>query len=134
MQRNLRFLVAVAVFLAVALVTWGVEAQQPMPGVQGSPAPMDPYFEGKVKKVDPAARTVEISIGLLGFWGKTLEVTDATQIQAEGRQATLADIPEGARVKASYETRGGKSFATRIDLLPPPKPNESPGQPGPKTQ
>jgi len=106
-----------------------------MPGVQGSPpAPADASFEGKVKKVDPAARTLEVSIGLLGLWGKTLEVTNGTQIQAEGRQVTLADIPEGANVKASYETRAGKSFATRIDLLPTPQPKESPGQAGPKTQ
>jgi hypothetical protein len=36
----------------------------------------------------------------------------------EGRQATLADIREGTKVKASYETREGKNFARRIEVLP----------------
>ena len=120
MQKNLRSFVAVAVLLAVVMGPWRVEAQPSMPGGQSSPsAPAEASLEGKVKKVDPAARRLEVSIGLLGLWDKTLEVTDGTQIQVEGRQATLADIPEGAKVKASYETRAGKSFATHIDLLPP---------------
>jgi len=125
MQKNLRFLMSVAVLLAVAVCPWRVHAQQFMPGVQSSPpAPAETSaetsVEGKVKKVNPAAKTLEVSIGLSGLWGKVLEVTDGTQIQAEGRQATLADIAEGAKVRASYETRVGKSFATRIDLLPMP--------------
>ena len=125
MQKNLRFLMAAAVLLAVAVCPWRVHAQHFMPGVQSSPpAPAETSaetsVEGKVKKVNPAAKTLEVSIGLSGLWGKILEVTDGTQIQAEGRQATLADIPEGAKVRASYETRVGKSFATRIDLLPMP--------------
>jgi Cu/Ag efflux protein CusF len=135
MGKNLRFLMAVAALLAMAFGPWGVQAQQSMPGVQGSPsASAETSFEGTVKKVNPAARTLEVSIGLLGLWGKTLEVTDGTQIQSEGRQATLEDIREGAKVKASYETRAGKSIATRIDLLPVPQPKEAPGQTTPKTQ
>jgi Cu/Ag efflux protein CusF len=135
MRKNLRFLMAVAALLAMVFGPWGVQAQQSMPGVQGSPsASAATSFEGTVKKVNPAARTLEVSIGLLGLWGKTLEVTDGTQIQSEGRQATLEDIREGTKVKASYETRAGKSIATRIDLLPVPQPKEAPGQTMPKTQ
>jgi hypothetical protein len=121
MQKNLRFLMTVGVLLALAVCPWRVHAQQSMPSVQSSPPePAETSVEGKVKKVNPAKKTLEVSIGLSGVWGKILEVTDGTQIQAEGRQATLADIPEGAKVRASYETRVGKSFATRIDLLPMP--------------
>jgi len=135
MRKNLRFLMAVAALLAMAVGPWGVQAQQSMPGVQGFPAaPAGASVEGTVKKVNPATRTFEVSVGLLGFWGKTLEVTDGTQIQAEGRRATLEDIREGVKVKASYETRAGKSFATRIDLLPVPRPKGAPGQAGPTTQ
>lgn len=122
MRKNLRFLMAVAALLATAFGPWGVQAQQSMPGAQGSPsAPAAVSFEGTVKKVNPAARTLDVSVGLLGLWGKTLEVTDSTLIETEGRQATLEDIREGAKVKASYETRAGKSFATRIDVLPVPQ-------------
>jgi Cu/Ag efflux protein CusF len=126
---------AAAVLLAMAVGPWRVQAQQSMPGVQGSPAaPAGASVEGTVKKVNPEARTLEVSTGVLGLWGKTLEVTDRTQIQAEGRRATLEDIREGAKVKASYDTRVGTSFATRIDLLPMPEPKEAPGQAGPKTK
>ena len=134
MRKNLRFLMAIAVLLAMAVGPWRVQAQQSMPGVQGSPAAPAASVEGTVKKVNPEARTLEVSTGALGLWGKTLEVTDGTEIQAEGRRATLEDIREGAKVKASYETRVGTSFATRIDLLPMPEPKESPGQAGPKTK
>ena len=134
MRKILRFLMAAAVLLAVAIAPPQVQAQQSMPGVEGSPAALAASVEGTVKKVNPEARTLEVSTGALGLWGKTLEVTDGTEIQAEGRRATLEDIREGAKVKASYETRVGTSFATRIDLLPMPEPKEAPGQAGPKTK
>lgn len=134
MRKILRFLMAAAVLLAVAIAPPQVQAQQSTPGVQGSPAAPAASVEGTVKKVNPKARTLEVSTGALGLWGKTLEVTDGTEIQAEGRRATLEDIREGAKVKASYETRVGTSFATRIDLLPMPEPKEAPGQAGPKTK
>ena len=134
MRKILRFLMAAAVLLAVAIAPPQVQAQQSMPGVEGSPAAPEASIEGTVKKVTPEARTLEVSTGALGLWGKTLEVTDGTQIQAEGRRATLEDIREGAKVKASYETRVGTSFATRIDLPPMPEPKEAPGQAGPKTK
>jgi Cu/Ag efflux protein CusF len=75
-------------------------------------------LEGPVKKVDPAAQTVRVSSGLFGIMGHTLEVNDQTQIQVEGRQGTLADIREGSKVKAAYETRNGKDVATRIEVMP----------------
>jgi Cu/Ag efflux protein CusF len=136
MEKNLRFLVALAVLLAVAIGgPWRAHAQQSMPGVKApAPSQAETSVEGTVKKVNPAERTIEVSTGLLGLWGKTLEVTDGTQIQDQGRQATLADIHEGAKVKASYETRSGKSIATRIDLVPPPMTKESPGPPRPRVQ
>jgi Cu/Ag efflux protein CusF len=132
MEKNLRFLTAVAVVIALAVGAWGVEAQQSMPGMQGpQPAPKDASVEGTVKKFDPAKKSLDVSTGLLGLWSKTLEVTNSTQIQVEGRQATLADIHEGVKVKASYENREGKSFATHIDLLMMmPEPKKAPDQAG----
>jgi len=125
MRKNLHTLMAITVSLALVVAPWRAEAQS-------SPsAPAEASVEGKVKKVNPAARRLEVSVGALGLWDKTLEVTEGTQIQADGQRATLADIPEGAKVKASYETRVGKNFATRIDLLPP---SEAPSEAGPKTQ
>jgi Cu/Ag efflux protein CusF len=128
MKNNLRFLMTSAVLLALAVVPWPAQAQPPMPGAKAG----DASLEGTVKKVDPAAKTVEVSIGQSGLWEKTLEVTKSTQIETEGQRATLADIAEGVKVKASYETRAGKSFATRIDLVPMPPPKDMPDQSAPK--
>jgi hypothetical protein len=104
-------------------------AQQPAPprgsapGTGPSPAERpaiekEKSVEGPVKNVDPAAQTLRVSSGLFGLMGRTLEVTDQTQIQVEGRQGTLADIREGAKVRASYESRDGRNVATRIDVMP----------------
>ena len=109
------------------------QAQQPAPpyGAAPSTAPkptspsMSPVekarpaqVEGTVKKVDPGAQTVDISSGFFGMMGRRLEVNDRTTIQMGGRQATLADIREGAKVKASYEAEAGKNVATTIEVIP----------------
>lgn len=75
-------------------------------------------LEGAVKNVDPGAGTVQVSTGPFGIFSKTLEVTSDTLIQAQGRQATLADIREGTKVNASYETHETKNVATRIEVIP----------------
>ena len=75
-------------------------------------------LEGSVKKVDPATQQVRVSSGLFGMLGRTLDVNTDTQIQMDGRQAKLADIQQGSKVRASYEDRDGKHVATRIEVLP----------------
>ena len=74
--------------------------------------------EGTVKKVDPMASTVRVSSGLFGLFGKTLEVGPDTQISIDGRDSNLAEVRQGAKVKASYETRNGRTIATRIEAMP----------------
>src|SRR5258706_5993174 len=75
-------------------------------------------LEGAVKNVDPGAGTLQVSYGPFGFFRRTIEVTDTTVIQVEGRQATLSDIREGEKVKASYERRETKNVATRAEGVP----------------
>jgi Cu/Ag efflux protein CusF len=122
MAKNLRVFMAMVVLLGVAVAPGSALAQQP--NTTKAQDSGDASLEGRVKKVDPAARTVEVSVGQLGLWGKTLELTNRTQIETEGQRATLADIAEGVKVKASYETRAGKSFATHIELVPMPEPKD----------
>jgi hypothetical protein len=127
MPKNLQFLVAAAALLMAIAGPRGAQAQPPRSRMQVSPpADVAASIEGTVKKVNPAKRTIEVSTGSSGNWEKTLELTNRTQIRDEGRAATLDDIQEGVRVKASYETLLGKSFATRIDLIPTPPPKEFP--------
>jgi len=122
MRNNLRVLVAIAALLVAIAGPCRAQAQPARSDMQVSPSPGDVSIEGTVKKINPASRTIEVSTG--GHWEKTLELTNGTQIRDEGRAATLDDIQEGVRVKASYETLLGKSFATRIDLIPAPPPKD----------
>ena len=127
MRKNLPFLVAAAALLMVIAGPWKAQAQPPQSRMQISPpSDVTTSIEGTVKKVNPAKRTIEVSTGSSGHWEKTLELTNGTQIRDEGRAATMDDIQEGVKVKASYETLLGKSFATRIDLIPAPPPKEFP--------
>ncbi len=127
MRKNLPFLVAAAALLMVIAGPWKAQAQPPRSRMQISPpSDVTTSIEGTVKKVNPAKRRIEVSTGSSGHWEKTLELTNGTQIRDEGRAATMDDIQEGVKVKASYETLLGKSFATRIDLIPAPPPKEFP--------
>ena len=130
----------VALSLSIAAVPAFAQVQQPAPPYGSAPgsaprtAPMERsapadtaektapgHVEGSVKKVDPGAQTVQISSGLLGIMGRTLTVNDQTMIHVDGRQATLADLQEGSRVKAAYESRDGKNVATLIEVMPSAK-------------
>lgn len=106
---------------------------RPAPGAPVIPAPQETTkeVEGTVKKVDPGTKSVQVSSGLLGLFGATLELTDETRIQVEGKQGSLADIREGAKVKASYETRDGKNVAKAIEVLPAEPKEPAPARPAP---
>jgi len=125
MRREIRILGATVVMLGIfggPGYTGGpgyVQAQQQsMPGSVG----VEPSasLEGTVKRVNPATSTVEVSTDRFGLWAKSLEVGSATDIRVEGRKASLEDLHEGEKIKASYETRVGKSFATSIEVIPTP--------------
>jgi hypothetical protein len=125
----MRYLTVLASVLAVlSLVVAPAMAQtQTAPPAPARPAPAAPAtpsverakeVEGTVKKVDAATRSVQVSSGLLGLFGATLEVTDETKISVQGRGGSIADLREGAKVKAAYQSREGKNVATSIDVMP----------------
>lgn len=102
---------------------WGqVPPPRPAPGVERPAGAMKPTttgtVEGTVKKVDPSSRTVRVSSGWFGLFGKTLEIAPDTRISVDGRDSTIDQVREGAKVKASYETRDGRTIATQIETMP----------------
>jgi hypothetical protein len=118
---------AIVALIAVPVLAQTVPAPSPAPGgapgLGAPPAPRTPSLpqekqvEGPVKKVDPAAKTLQVG-WFLGLFTTTLEVTDDTQIAVDGMKASLSDIREGARAKAAYEARDGKNIAKSIDVMP----------------
>lgn len=100
-------------------------AQAPPRPLQPPPQPSAPrldrlvrapgMIEGTLTRVDGRTESVDVSI-FLGLLGKTLEVSPATLIQVNGREARFADLQAGAKVKAFYEERGTKLVATRLEV------------------
>jgi hypothetical protein len=117
MQRKLRILSAIVVVVGAINGPVRVPAEESFSGSRTAHA--DAFLEGTVKKINPEAGTVEVSIGKFGLWSKTLEVRDTTDIRMDGRKVSLEDLQEGERVRASYETRVGKSFASTIEVTDP---------------
>jgi Cu/Ag efflux protein CusF len=122
-HRNGRMLSMTAVLAAALALLMAAgpalaQTSPPQSAPSESARPSVSSVEGTVKKVDAASGKVQISSGLFGMFGRTLEVRPDTQIQVEGRQSSLADIREGDRVKAAYEAREGQSVAKSIDVLP----------------
>ncbi len=131
MMRILKPLVSAAAIL-VLVVPAAMAQTEPKPppapaplGAPGTAAPPAPrmtspsqgkLIDGPVKKVDPAAKTVQVG-WFLGFFRTTLEVTDDTLIAVDGMKASLLDIREGAMAKASYEARDGKNIAKSIEVI-----------------
>jgi Cu/Ag efflux protein CusF len=83
-----------------------------------------------MRKVSALTAALLLVVGLAGAWageieGKITAVdTDARMIQldyntdiavAEG--VPMDRLKEGANVKASYEERGGKKIATRVEVM-----------------
>ena len=125
MRRNFRILSAIVVSLGV------IAGSGRTPAASTSAEP-GASLEGTVKKVNPTASTVEVTVGKFGLWAKTLEVSGDTDIRVDGRKANLEDLQEGEKIRASYETLVGKSFATSIEVMPEPMPREMTGHAGPK--
>ena len=111
----------IALASTVAMSAGLAMAQAQVPPPRPADQPIPGMLEGSVQKIDPAAGTVQVSWGpwgRSGVLGRTLEVTGDTKIQVEGRQGTLADVREGATVKASYESFEGKTIAKEIEVMP----------------
>lgn len=110
--------IVITAMLALGVGATSAQSQQmPGPG-SSSNAWTNGLVEGTVKSVNPATGTVEISTGPFGLFGKTLRLSEDTEVQIDGRLGSLTEIREGARVKVAYEVRDGKNVATHIELTP----------------
>jgi hypothetical protein len=90
--------------------------------------------DGRVRAIDRQTKALRVG-STRGLGDTMLQVTDNTQIRVEGREGSLAEVREGARVKASYEDRYGINVARSIEVMPaegrghPDSPGASPARP-----
>jgi hypothetical protein len=121
---------ATSIALGLALGTLPAAAQAPATPADSPaavPAPGNPrpertakaeILEGSVKKFDPGAGTLEMSDSAPGATSRTLAIVAETLIAVNGRPGTLADLQEGAKVKAAYVPRDGKDIVILIEVVP----------------
>lgn len=135
-RRRMGYMGLAATVVLGLVIAAGPVLAQTSPSIPGAPPPPSGappaakapaekpttgMLEGAVKKVDPGAGELQVSSGPMGIFHKTLEVSNSTDIQMNGQKGTLADLREGENIKASYESRDGKNFATRIEVMPESK-------------
>jgi hypothetical protein len=95
------------------LMGWTVDAQAP-----SGPLRIE-IEDAMLRRVDVSDSKVELTSDLLGMFGATLVVTPKTRIDVNGTPVQLKDLPQGARVRASYEYRDGLKVAFSISAEPP---------------
>jgi|SRR5882672_10628644 len=113
--------IVIMAMLAFGVAPTSAQSQQvaPAPGASSNASTTGlGLLEGTVKSVDPTTGTVQVSTGLFGLFGKTLQLSGDTEVQIEGRLGSLTEIREGAKVKVVYAVRDGKNVATHIELTP----------------
>jgi len=70
--------------------------------------------DATVRQVDLLESRVELTSDVLGLFGARLQVDDRTEISLNGLPARLADLPEGAQVRATYDLQDGLKVARTI--------------------
>ena len=110
-------LLALAVALSVLISTTSGDAELPRAALEQDQTGTARTVEGIVTKVDGPAGMIRVAWGPFGLFSTTLEVGDQTRIRVVGRPAELEDLREGATVRASYQSAGGRNVAQSIDLV-----------------
>jgi Cu/Ag efflux protein CusF len=91
------------------------------PALAADPAATTDHMSGKISKIDQANNQVQVqsSSGEM----RTLAVDDSTNIMnAQGQKASLSDLKEGDKVKASFCAADNKVVAKDISVQPEQKP------------
>jgi hypothetical protein len=78
------------------------------PGGMSSSAGLTP-LTGKIANLDTASQSLEIG-------SVSLKVESTTAVLVDCQPASMAELKEGAPVKAAYEERDGRNVATVIEV------------------
>jgi hypothetical protein len=92
MWRAISGTIVITTMLALGLGPTSAQSQQISRGSgSSSNASTAGLVEGTVKSVDPQTGTVHVSTGLFGFFGKTLQLSEGTEVQIDGRLGSLRE-------------------------------------------
>lgn len=67
-------------------------------------------MEATIQSIDPAAKEMVLDDGTKLTW------SEDTKFSVKGQEATLEEVKEGAKVKASYEEKDGRNVLGTIDV------------------
>lgn len=74
-------------------------------------------YAGRVRKVEPDTRTLQLSSGILGLGTMTFSLSDETRILVGEKEGGLGDLRAGARVRVVLEAPPHQHVARVIELL-----------------
>ena len=99
-------------------------AASPSPGVPAGEGVAETRVEGIVESIDAGTRRLAVA-------GRTIQVTDATEIRDAIARRVFGDLKRGDRVEVRGRADGDSILAVRIEITAPvDAPGQSPG-PGP---
>lgn len=84
---------------------------------QGTPEDTLQELRGTVQSVDRQTRALRVAPQAPDGRDTMLQLIDATEVRVEGRAGSLADLQDGALIRASYQDRYGINVARVIDVL-----------------
>ena len=107
--------------LLVAGLSLSARSEAPsLPNTGQAPAraPEDHIRElrGIVQAVDRETKVLRVSHDAGNAPDTTLLMSDDTEVQVQGRPGSLADIQQGTRIRASYQSRYGLNLARSIEI------------------
>jgi hypothetical protein len=96
------------------------EQPAPEPGPSGRPVQSGSSaggseVNGRIALVDQANREIAVDAGTTTT---QFRVAENAEITVDGQKATLADLPQGAQIRASLDRSGELPEATRIEVTP----------------
>jgi hypothetical protein len=74
-------------------------------------------YEGRVRKVEPVTRTLQLSSGILGLGTMTFSLSDETRILVAEKEGGLGDLRPGVRVRVVLDLPPHPRVARVIELL-----------------
>jgi hypothetical protein len=85
-------------------------------GPVGAPQDQIRELRGTVQTVDRETKALRIAHPPADMPDTSLQMTDDTRVQFEGRPGSLADIQRGTRIRAWYQDRYGINVARHIEI------------------
>ena len=114
---RVRWLVAVIVLLVVVILGRSQVGSRLLSFERTPDEPQTGQLVGRVWRIDPDTRTIQITMRVFGIGATSVVVTDDTLVIVGSKEGGFGDIREGLRVRAAWERRKDVRQARFVQVL-----------------